>query len=174
LSRFEELVAVVETYQTLAAENYNRIRTLAEAVRSGLCDYIGAPDGICVHLVPPTGQFEPKPYGDRAFSMAPRGFRQLEPIAFGLAVRVSSHADWLRVSMQCRKSGESFVVQIEDGAEYEFRLPMQDTDPVPFYSHVYSHVLNWFSDNIERYKVGEYGAREIGFDFADDIQIQRA
>lgn len=170
MSRFDELIATVETYQALAAENYNRIRSLAEEVRSGLCDYIGASDGICVHLVPPTGAFEPKPHGDGAFSLPPRGFRPLVPIAFGLAVRVSQQADWLRVSMECRKVGEVFIVQIEDGAEYEFHLPLRDKDPEPFYEHVYSHVINWFAENIERYKVGDYGTRGIGFDFADDIK----
>ncbi|KCZ61287.1 hypothetical protein [Hyphomonas chukchiensis] len=174
MSRFEELIATVETYEALAAENYNRIRSLAEEMRAGLCDYIGAPDGICVHLVPPQGAFEPKAHGDQAFSMPSRGFRPLVPIAFGLAVRVSKQADWMRVTMECRKVGDVFIIQIEDGAEYEFRLPLKDKDPEPFYEHVYSHVLNWFAENIERYKVGDYGTREIGFDFADDIKAQSA
>ena len=174
MSRFDDLIAMVETYQALAAENYDRIRSLAEEVRAGLCDYIGASDGICVHLVPPTGPFEPKAHGDGAFSLPPRGFRPLVPIAFGLAVRVSRRADWLRVSMECRKVGEDFIVQIEDGAEYEFHLPLGDKDPEPFYEHVYSHVINWFAENIERYKVGDYGTREIGFDFADDIKAHPA
>lgn len=170
MSRFDELVAVVDTYQALAKENYDRIRTLAEEVRQGLCGYLDAKDGVCVHLVPPTGPFEPKPYGDKAFSMPPRGFRPLGPIAFGLAVRVSRGTDWLRVSMECRKLGEVFMVRIEDGSEYEFRLPLKDADPEPFFEHIFTHVLRWFAENIERYQDGDYGTREIGFDFADDMK----
>ena len=174
MSRFDELITTVEAYQALAAENYNRIRSLAEEMRAGLCDYIGAADGMCVHLVPPKGPFEPRPHGDQAFSLPPRGFRPLVPISFGLAVRVSKAEDWMRVSMECRKVGEVFIIEIEDGAKFEFRLPLRDQDPEPFYAHVFSHVLNWFQENIERYEVGDYGTREIGFDFADDINAQPA
>ena len=170
MSRFEELVATVETYQTLANENYNRIRTLAEGPREGMCDFLDAKDGICVHLVPPVGPFEPKAYGDKAFSVPPRGFRPLGPVAFGLAVRVTKGTDWLRVTMECRKIGDLFVVQIEDGREYEFKLPLADADPQPFYVHIYEHVFSWFAERIERYKEGDYGTREIGFDFADDAE----
>lgn len=174
MSRFDKLIDTVETYQALAAENYDRIRTLAEEVRSGFCEYLGSGDGTCVHLVPPTGPFEPKAHGDKAFSIPPRGFRLLEPISFGLAVQVSREADWLRLTMQCRKVGDVFKVNIEDGSEYEFRLPLQSADPLPFYEHLYTHILLWFSDRIERYREGDYGTREIGFDFADDINVRQA
>lgn len=170
MSRFDELIDAVETYQDLAAENYKRIRGLAEELKDGLCNYLDAKDGVCVHLVPPAGAFEPKPYGDHAFSVPPRGFRPLGPVAFGVAVRVSRGTDWLRVTMECRKIGDSFVVQIEDGAEYEFDLPLTDAAQEPFYAHIYEHVFNWFAGRIERYKEGDYGTREIGFDFADDVE----
>lgn len=165
MSRFEQLIQTVETYQTLVEENYSRIRRLAEDVRAGLCDYIGAPDGICVHLVPPTGPFEPRAYGDAAFSIPPRGFRPLGPVSFGLAVRVSKQADWLRLRFECRKTGEEFVVGIEDGAEYTFSLPVEEQDSGPFYAHIFQYILGWFEENIESYRDGAYGTRAIGFDF---------
>lgn len=167
MSRFEELISTVDTYQALAEENYSRIRRLAEEVRGGLCDYIGAPDGICVHLVPPAGAFEPRPYGDQAFSIPPRGFRPLGPVSFGLAFRVSRQADWLRLRFECRKSGEDFIVGIEDGAEYTFRLPIEEGDSAPFYAHIYQYILGWFQENIDSYQDGAYGTRGIGFGFAD-------
>lgn len=171
MARFDELVATVESYQALAEENYNRIRRLAEEVRSGLCDYLGASDGVCVHLVPPVGAFEPRPYGDQAFSVPPRGFRPLGPVTFGLAVRVSRNGDWLRLVLHCRKMGESFIVHIEEGAEYEFRLPIREEDAGPFNAHIYQHILGWFTENIERYREGTYGARGIGFDFSEPESI---
>lgn len=174
MSRFDELVETVETYQALAAENYDRIRTLAEEVRRGFCEYLSSGEQVCVHLVPPVGPFQPKPHGDAAFSIPPRGFRMLGPIAFGLAVRVSKHEDWLRLTMQCRKIGEAFIVQIEDGVEYQFKLPLKEADPEPFFAHLYDHIRLWFVDQIERYREGEYGAREIGFDFADDMNVGQA
>lgn len=167
MSRFDELVATVETYQALAEENYNRIRRLAEEVRIGLCQYLDAGDGNCVHLVPPEGAFEARSYGDRAFSIPPRGFRPLGPVSFGLAVRVSRRSDWLRLTLNCRKTGDTFIVQIEEGAEYEFHLPILEADSGPFYDHIFGHILNWFTDNIERYEQGSYGARAIGFDFSE-------
>ena len=172
MSRLDKLVETVQTYQELATENYDRIRGLAEQIRGGLCDYIGMGEMTCVFLVPPTGPFEPRAYGDTAFSMPPRGFRQIAPVSFGLAVRLSRANDWLRVTMECRKSGESFIVKSEDGAEYEFKLPLSFETQLPFYDHIYSHILNWFTDQIERYKNGEYGGRGIGFDFADDTSEQ--
>lgn len=150
MSRFEKLIETVETYQKLAEENYSRIRRLAEDVRAGLCDYIGAPDGVCVHLVPP------------------RGFRPLGPVSFGLAFRVSKQADWLRLHFECRKTGEDFVVGIEDGAQYTFTLPIEDGDSGPFYAHIFEYILGWFQANIESYRDGAYGTRGIGFDFAGE------
>lgn len=169
MARFDELLARVETYQGLVSENYDRIRKLAEDLSAGMCEYMDSSSGVCVHLVPPAGQFTPKAYGDEAFSMPPRGFRHLGPIAFGLAVRVSSGTDWLRVTLQCHKVGDKFTVNILDGDEYEFSLPLANEDTEPFYEHVYKHVYEWFDDQIERYKDGDnYDTREIGFDIADD------
>ena len=166
MSHFDDLIATVEEHQKLAAENYDRIRKLAEELRAGICDFMDAKDGVCVHLVPPGGEFKPKEYGDKAYSIAPRGFRPLGPIAFGLAVRVSKGTDWLRVTPECRKVGDAFIVQIINGPEYQFLLPLADHDPEPFYEHIYDHVRGWFAAGVERYKEGEYGSREIGFDFA--------
>lgn len=173
MSKFDDLIANVEAYQALAGENYDRIRSLAEQLREGFCEFLDSKDGVCVHLVPPAGPFEPKPYGDKAFSLPPRGFRPLGPVAFGLAVRVSRGTDWLRVTMECRKIGDLFHVQIQDGPEFEFKLPLADADPEPFYQHIYDHVFLWFASRIERYKEGDYGTREIGFDFADDIKTSK-
>lgn len=168
MSRFEALITTVTTYQKLAGENYTRVRSLAEELREGLCSYMGANDGICVRLVPPLGPFEPKDYGDKAFSVPPRGFRPLGPVAFGLAVRVSRGTDWMRVTMECRKIGDTFVVRTANGEEYTLTIPLAETDPEPFYGHVYQHVLNWFQTQIDRYEAGDYGHREIGFDFSRD------
>lgn len=168
MARFDELLATVETYQALAAENYDRIRRLAEELRDGMCAYLGSETGVCVHLVPPAGPFKPKAHGDEAFSMPPRGFRPLGPVAFGLAVRVSKGTDWLRVTLQCQKEGDKFTVNIANGEKYTLSIPLADNDTEPFYQHIYEHVHGWFADRIESYNDGDYGTREIGFDFAQD------
>lgn len=169
MSRFEELISTVSRYQTLAAENYSRVRSLAEELREGLCAYIGMKDGVCVRLVPPAGQFEPKDYGDQAFSMPPQGFRPLGAIQFGLAIRVLGEKDWMRVTMQCQKIGDEFIAQIVGGDEYRLNIPLKDNDPEPFYDHIYEHVLEWFQTQIERYEAGDYGSREIGFDLSRGV-----
>ncbi|MEL6414173.1 MAG: hypothetical protein AAFQ15_04450 [Pseudomonadota bacterium] len=166
MSRFEELISTVSRYQTLAAENYTRVRSLAEELRAGLCAHIGMKDGVCVQLVPPAGQFEPKDYGDQAFSIPPQGFRPLGAIQFGLAIRVLGENDWMRVTMQCQKIGDEFIAQIVGGEEYRLNIPLKDNDPEPFYDHIYEHVLEWFQTQIERYEAGDYGSREIGFDLS--------
>ena len=164
LSKFDDLVSTVSHYQSLAAENYTRVRGLAEELREGLCGYIGASDGICVRLVPPAGAIEAKDYGDQAFSIPPKGFRPLGAVMFGLAVRVSTGTDWMRVTLECQKIGDEFITQIVGGDEYQLSLPLKDNDPEPFYEHIYEHVLDWFKTQIERYEAGDYGGREIGFD----------
>ena len=166
MSRFEELLATVTRYQALASENYKRVRTLAEELRAGLCSYIGAMDGVCVRLVPPAGPFEPKDYGDQAFSIPPRGFRPLGPILFGLGVRVSTGTDWMRVTIECQKIGDDFIAHLVGGHDYQLALPLKDNDPDPFYDHIYNHVLDWFQGQIDQYEAGDYGGREIGFDFS--------
>ncbi|MEM9738372.1 MAG: hypothetical protein AAF829_00755 [Pseudomonadota bacterium] len=167
MSRFDDLLGTVETYQSLASENYDRIRRLAEELREGLCGFLGSQDGACVHLVPPGGAFEPRPYGDQAFSIAPRGFRPLGPVQFGLAIRVTKGTDWLRLVLECRKSGETFRVIMEGDKAYTFQLPLADNDPEPFYEEIFHHVRGWFQERIDRYNEGDSGTREIGFDFAD-------
>lgn len=169
MSRFEELISTVSRYQTLAAENYIRVRSLAEELRAGLCAHIGMKDGVCVRLVPPAGPFEPKDYGDQAFSIPPQGFRPLGAIQFGLAIRVLGENDWMRVTMQCQKIGDEFIAQIVGGEEYRLNIPLADNDPEPFYDHIYEHVLEWFQTQIERYEAGDYGSREIGFDLSRGI-----
>lgn len=169
MARFDDLLAKVEAYQELATENYDRIRKLAEGLSAGMCEFMGSKTGTCVHLVPPSGQFTPKAHGDGAFSMPPRGFRQLGPVAFGLAVRVSKDTDWLRVTMECHKVGDKFTISILQGEKYTLELPLTDANTIPFYQHVYDHVYGWFDERIHRYENGEdYNTREIGFDFAED------
>jgi len=169
MARFDDLLEKVEAYQALVTENYDRIRKLAEGLSAGMCEFMDSKTGTCVHLVPPGGQFTPKAYGDAAFSMPPRGFRQLGPVAFGLAVRVSKGTDWLRVTMECHKLGDKFTIHILEGEKFTLELPLTPEATEPFYQHVYDHVYNWFEERIQRYENGrDYDTREIGFDFSDD------
>lgn len=168
MSRFDELIATVARYQSLAGENYIRVRALAEELRAGLCAHIGMKDGVCVRLVPPAGPFEAKDYGDHAFSMPPKGFRPLGAIQFGLAIRVLGEADWMRVTIECQKIGDDFIARILGGEDYQLSIPLKDNDPEPFYDHIYRHVLDWFKHQIERYEAGDYSSRDIGFDISRD------
>ena len=168
MDRFTTLLETVERYQDLAAENYNRIRRLAEDVRQGFCDFLNAQDGACVHLVPPMGPFEPRAYGDQAFTMPPRGFRPLAPVSFGLAVRVTRDTNWVRLTMLCTKMGDDFTVAIQGGPEYTFQMPVSEHDPSTFYQTMYEYILNQFADALEKYENGAYATRAIGFDFTGD------
>jgi len=162
--RYEELINTAARYGELAAENYMRIRSLAEAIQSGFCSYLNSPKPPCVLLVPPVGPFEPKAYGDAAFSAPPRGFQPLGPVRFGLAVRVSDKGDWVRIILSCFKEGETFTVDLADGGEHRFPLPLHEQDPMEFFGALHTHVLDFFRDAIDDYEHGGYGQREIGFD----------
>lgn len=167
MSRFDELVETVEEYQKRAAANYDRVRRLAEELKDGFCKFLNSGPGVCVHLVPPVGQFKPVTDLNTAFSIPPRGFRPLGPILFGLAVRVSKETDWIRVTMACHKLGEKFTIQIQDGPNYNFTLPLADSNPEDFYHILFDHIRAQFQDAIVRYDQGS-DARSIGFDFTDD------
>ncbi len=168
-NRFDALLDTAAVYQKLAKENYDRVREIAEGIRAGFCAFLAAQDGVCVRLVPPAGPFQPHDYGDAAFSMPPRGFRHIAPIAFGLAVRVTHGTDWLRMMVTCIKSGDNISVSIADGPTREFPLPFNDNDHQEFYAVLYHHVLEWLNDRIDIYNEGAYGGTGgIGFDFSDD------
>ncbi len=164
MSRADDLAKTVTRYRMLAAENYVRVRTLAEAIRDGFCTYLGAAGPPCVLLAPPVGPFEPQDYGDKAFSAPPSGFQPLTPIVFGLIVRVTSQGDWLRVVMRCAKEGETFKLSIAEGLDYTFKLPLEQGAPQDFLDALYAHVRDFFQRAIDSYEQGEYGEHDIGFD----------
>jgi hypothetical protein len=164
MNRAEDLAKTVTRYRMLSAENYVRVRTLAEAIRDGFCVYLGASGPPCVFLAPPAGPFEPHDYGDAAFSIPPSGFQPLIPIVFGLIVRVSPQGDWLRVVMRCAKEGETFRLSIAEGLDYSFKLPLEEGAPQDFLEALFAHVRDFFQRAIDSYEQGEYGEHDIGFD----------
>ena len=166
MSRFEELTETVEAYQSRAAENYDRIRKLASELKEGFCAFLGSGMGVCVHLVPPTGPFQPRTDLNTAFSVPPRGFRPLGPVLFGMAVRVSKGTDWIRVVMHCHKQGDKFTVHVDQGPSYTFSLPLEDHTPTEFYQILFEHIKSQFTEAIDRYDRGT-DARSIGFDFTE-------
>ncbi len=169
VNRYAALTALATRYRALAAENYARTRALAESIRGGFCSFLYSQDPPCVMLVPPFGPFEPKAYGDAAFSIPPHGFQPLGPIQFGLAVRVGGQSDWLRVVLACFKEGDRFTVDIYGGGEHRFSLPLDEQNPVDFFAALYAHLESFFAAAIDDYEHGRYGSRDMGFDFAPMI-----
>lgn len=167
MSKFDDLVATVDTYQSRAKDNYDRVRRLAEDMKDGFCNYLGTGHGVCVHLVPPAGAFKPVTDLNTAFSIPSRGFRPLGPILFGFAVRVTKNTDWIRLTMSCHKAGERLTVQVQGGPNYTFQLPLSEYDPSEFYELLFDHIKAQFADAIERYDRGA-DTHSIGFDFTED------
>jgi len=66
------------------------------------------------------------------------------------------------------------MIQIVGGEEYQTKVPLGEHDPEPLYKMIYRHVFDWFNERIERYQEGDYGTREIGFDFAVDTETAQA
>ena len=163
-TRFDRLAQAAERYGERALENYAQIRSLAETVSAGFCRYLGDKK-ICVHLVPPEGAWAPQPYRSGAFSVSGQGFLPLAPISFGLAVRVSHTGDWLRLVLHAAKIGHDFSVTIQGGRKFDFHLPVDDAQLHAFFGHLESHLVGWFEEHVDRYDHGEYGGRDIGFEF---------
>ncbi|VAV88227.1 hypothetical protein MNBD_ALPHA06-485 [hydrothermal vent metagenome] len=161
---FAQLIAVADTYGTHSLENYSAIRSLAERLRDGFCKHLNADDGECVYLVPPTGGFAAEAHGSDAFSVAGRGVLPLEPISFGLAVRVSSKADWLRVVFVCEVRANQLRVQIDGGDDFDLPVKLTDEAVAQIFEPLYLHIHDWFAERIKQFEQGSYGSRDIGFE----------
>ncbi len=162
-SRFQIVSEAANAYGERSFDNYAQIRSVAEQIQAGLCAYMGDKNK-CVFLVPPQGPFIEKNYGSAAFSVSGKGFLPLEPISFGLGVRVSETGDFLRIVLQCRKEGDRIDVQVEHNQTYELSLPVKQAALNMVLEGLYLHVLRWFTDRVERYDFGNYGTTDIGFD----------
>ncbi|PHR57137.1 MAG: hypothetical protein COA47_12055 [Robiginitomaculum sp.] len=161
---FSRLVAIADQYGALSFENYALVRSLAERLRDGFCGFLSADDGTCVYLVPPTGPFSPQNHGSAAYSVSGGGFLPLAPISFGLAVRVSKKADWLRVVFHCGVEGGELQIYIEGGDNFDLPLPFDDSAVEQLFEPLYRHIHDWFADRVKQYQQGSYGSREIGFE----------
>lgn len=162
-SRFQIISEAANAYGERSFDNYAQIRSVAEQVQAGLCGYLDH-DRKCVYLVPPQGPFIEQNYGSAAFSVSGKGFLPLEPISFGLGVRVSETGDFLRIVLQCRKEGDRIDVQVEHNKTYELDLPLNEHNLDAVLEGLYQHILHWFTDRVERYDHGNYGTSDIGFD----------
>ncbi|MCW5724899.1 MAG: hypothetical protein KIS81_08060 [Maricaulaceae bacterium] len=166
-SRFSQMAASAERYGELSFENYSQIRSFAERASEGFCAFLrGQGEAPCAHLVPPDGPWVPAPHRSGAFSVSGAGFLPLEPIAFGLAVRVSNTGDWLRLTLTCAKQGPELEVSVSGGRSYSFDLPLRDEQLQEFFQLLFDHIKGWFDDESDHYENGAYGGRGMGFDFA--------
>ncbi len=161
---FDKLSSTVSRYGALSFKNYALVRSFAERLRDGFCKYLAAEDGKCVYLVPPQGGFSPGPHGGAAYSVSGTGFLPLAPISFGLAVRVSTNGDWLRVVFHCAREGEAFNVQIEGGKSFDLELPLEDDDVVELFEPLYRYIYDWFDERISQSEHGNYGSHDMGFE----------
>lgn len=165
MSRFDTLVAAAERYGRLSLDNYALVRSVAENVSAGFCRYLGDDKGVCVHLVPPAGPWAPQPYRSGAFSVSGGGFLPLEPIAFGLGVKVSNTGDWIRLVLTCAKKGHRMEIAIANGPVFDIGLPVQESELFDLFERLHAHLVRWFTDAAELYEHGDYGGQAIGFDF---------
>jgi hypothetical protein len=162
-SRFQLISDSANQYGKRSFDNYAQIRSLAEKVKDGLCQYLDS-ERQCVFLVPPQGPFVSQNYGSAAYSVAGKGFLPLEPISFGLGVRVSESGDFMRIVLHCRKEGDNLYMQVEEDKTFDFELPITKHDLHTCLEGLYQYLLHWFRDRVERYDHGNYGSSDIGFD----------
>ena len=73
--------------------------------------------------------------------------------------------------LTCSKSGQDIDIAIQNGRTYALTLPVSDTEMQDLFEHLHAHLVDWFKERADRYEHGDYGSRDIGFDFihsADD------
>lgn len=161
--RIDALTEAAEAYGQRAFNNYAQIRSVAQALRDGLCEWLDN-EQECVFLVPPKGEFTSRNYGSAAFSVSGASFLPLEPIAFGLAVKISLDGDYMRLMILARKEGERMFLSLENGKMMSVNLPIPDADLTPIFETLYDHILHWFTGRVDHYDNGDYGGTDIGFD----------
>ena len=162
-SRLSVISEAAKIYGERSFDNYVQIRSVAEQIAKGLCDWLD--DGPqCVYLVPPQGAFTAQNYRSAAFSVSGTGFLPLEPISFGLAVNISGDNDFMRLVLTCRKEGDKMYIHLDEGVETDLLLPASKEDLSVFYEKVYEHLLGWFEKRVDQYDNGNYGNNDIGFD----------
>lgn len=162
-TKLMEIANAASVYGDRSFDNYAQIRSVAEKLRDGFCAWLDN-ESECVFLVPPQGAFQAQNYRSAAFSVSGKGFLPLEPISFGLAVKVSKEGDYMRLIMTCRKEGARMYVQVEDHSKYTLDLPIEDGDLIPIFEGLHKHLVGWFTDRVENYDHGDYSSTDIGFD----------
>lgn len=162
-SRLSLISDAAKIYGARSFDNYAQIRSIAEQIRDGLCEWLD--NGTqCVFLVPPQGAFTAQNYRSGAFSVTGKGFLPLEPISFGLAINISGEGDFMRLVLTCRKEGDKMYIHVDEGNEADLMLPPSEKDLTQFYEKIFEHLMNWFEGRVDQYDNGSYGNNDIGFD----------
>ena len=169
MTRFQALSEIAGDYGDRAFKNYSQIRNVAQTIRDSLREYMCS-DGECTFLVPPSGKFGARDYGSGAFSVAGKGFLPLEPLSFGLAVRVSDRKDYIRIVMTCRKEADVMYVTPDNRRPYRLSLPPTEEEIADVTESIYDYLVDWFASRIDRYDNGTYGNNDIGFDIVRAAQ----
>lgn len=162
-TKLDGIIKAAETYGLRSFDNYAQIRSVAEKIRDGLCLWLDS-EAQCVFLVPPQGAFNAQNYRSAAYSVSGKGFLPLEPISFGLAVKISKQGDYMRLVLTCRKEGPRMFILVEGKNNYELTLPVKDHELNTFYEDIYAYIHHWFTDRVDQYDDGHYGSNDIGFD----------
>lgn len=162
-TKLSKIARAAEVYGERSFDNYAQIRSVAEHIRDGLCLWLDN-EQKCVFLVPPQGAFQAQNYQSAAFSVSGKGFLPLEPISFGLAVKISEDGDYMRLILTCRKEGGRMYVSVENSTSFTLALPLVESAMTSVYEGLYDHLVRWFTDRVEQYDHGDYGSTDIGFD----------
>jgi|GEM_PF-210640 len=171
LTRAEALAEIAGDYGDRSFQNYSAARNIAITLRDQFRDYLCS-ETDCVHLVPPSGKFGAKDYGSAAFSVAGKGFLPLEPISFGLAVKVSGKKDFLRIVITVRREADTFYLTPDTGKPYRVMAPLTDNSFDEVVEGLYAYLVDWFARRIDRYDNGDYGNNDIGFDIIRAVALE--
>ncbi len=162
-TRLDKIQKAAEVYGERSFDNYVQVRSVAEQLRAGLCEWLDDRKQ-CVYLVPPQGPFTAQNYRSAAYSVSGKGFLPLEPISFGLAINISGEGDYMRLVLTCRKEGKRMFITVESANEYDIDLPVTKEELTGLYENIYEYLNHWFVDRVEQYDHGSYGSSDIGFD----------
>ena len=141
-SHLQHLTEASQVYGQRAFDNYAQIRSIAETLRDGFCEWMDNKEQ-CVFLVPPKGEFTSQNYGSAAFSVSGASFLPLEPIAFGLPVIFGEKYQKFEEANWLVENGGGFTINDLEG----FEKIIQQLQEADFYKKAAKKAAQYIEEN---------------------------
>lgn len=166
--RIDKIRAAAQAYGESSVRQQQLIAAFGKDLLAELAPYLHRGKHL-VHGVTPKGDWIPgQDYVDAAFSYYDAGLLTLEPIDFGIAIRVDNVDDdgacWVRVVLTLSKVGDKILASIGENAKTTIPVHYSAADLRGVCEMIFVTVLKLFTTDVENARGGPYASSgAIGF-----------